>query len=353
MTKKNFNSDKAQFESNEDSLNEVLDLYQDHIASFYDAILVQETLRRKELKLPFSQADAEEFLNKIRTSITKDINQTNPSLDRQKLNGFKNPLIDKAKNEGKLSTINLMKKTSIEDAISEWLLSLSSNTLKGYERGIRALISEDYIRLAEKQDTPNAHTRTLFDFSNVPHDLILEKIFSHPTWSPSIKTRNGTSYKNFIKFLEAKTEGIITFLRIKPMFPKNKEPSPVKDLSTDQLKQILSLLKDENPRDYCLVYLYLSSDLKLCDTLQLRKKDLDLKKNQDICSLLHYFQDLNDNDYIFRTRNGKTIDPMQISRTLQRIFKKIGINPISLKDLKTTYKLTRKEITKKNGSFLC
>jgi integrase len=328
MTKKNFNSDKAKFRS-----NEVLDLYQDHIASFYDAILLQETLRRKELKLPFSQTEAEEFLNKIQTALINEIERSGSLLDKQNHDGFKNPLIEKAENEGKHSIINLMKKTSIEDAISEWLLSLSSNTHKGYERGIRALINDGYIRLA-KQSISETLPRTLFDFSNVAHDLILEKIFSHPTWSPSIKTRNGTSYKNFIKFLEIKTEGIITFLRIKPMFPKNKKTSPIKDLSIDQIKQILSLLKDENPRDYCLVYLYLSSDLKLCDTLQLRKKDLDQKKNQNICNLLPYFQDLSDNDYIFRTRNGKTIDPMQISRTLQRIFKKIGISAIPLKDLK-------------------
>lgn len=334
MTKNNFNSDKALLGSNEETSKNVLDQYQDHIASFYDALLVQETLRRKELRLPFSQHDAEEFLNKIRSALTGKIKRSGPSSDTQKHERFKNPLIDKAENEGKHSIINLMKKTSIEDAISEWLLSLSSNTFKGYERGIRALINEGYIRLAEKQSIPNALPRTLFDFSNVPHDLVLEKIFSHPIWSPSIKTRNGTSYKNFIKFLEAKTEGIISFLRIKPMFPKNRTLSPVKDLSNDQIKQILSCLKDENPRDYCLVYLYLSSELKLCDTLQLRKKDLDLKKNQDICNLLPYFQDLSDNDYIFRTRNGNPIDPMQISRTLQRTFKKIGITAIPLKDLK-------------------
>ncbi len=342
MTKKNFNSDKDKLGSNEETSKSVLDQYQDHIATFYDAILVQETLRRKELGLPFSKADADEFLNKIRKTLTSEIKLTDSSVDTQKHQGFKNPLIEKAEKEGKHSIINIMKKTSIDDAISEWLLSLSSNTLKGYERGIRALINEGYIRLAEKQSVPNAHPRTLFDFSNVPHDLVLEKIFSHSMWSPSIKTRNGTAYKNFIKFLEAKTEGIISFLRIKPMFPKTREPSPVKNLSTDQIKQILSLLKDENPRDYCLVYLYLSSDLKLCDTLQLRKKDLDLKKNQDICNLLPYFQDLNDNDYIFRTRNGNPIDPMQISRTLQRTFKKLGISAIPLKDLKKICGLHRK-----------
>jgi integrase len=341
MTKKKFNSDKSRFGSNGESSKDVLDLYQDHIASFYDAILVQETLRRKELKLPFSQTEAEEFLNKIQTALINEIERSRSLLDKQNHDGFKNPLIEKAESEGKHSTINLIKKTSIEDAISEWLQSLSSNTLKGYERGIRALINDGYIRLA-KQSMSQTLPRTLFDFSNVAHDLVLEKIFSHPTWSSSIKTRNGTSYKNFIKFLEIKTEGIITFLRIKPMFPKNKKNSPIKDLSIDQIKQILSLLKDENPRDHCLIYLYLSSDLKLCDTLQLRKKDLDLKKNQDICSLLPYFQDLSDNDYIFRTRNGKPIDPMQISRTLQRIFKKIGISAIPLKDLKKTFGLHRK-----------
>ena len=261
------------------------------------------------------------------------MNTSDFSLNIQKYDRFKNPLIEKAEKEGGNSTINLMKETSIEEAVSEWLESLSSNTLKGYERGIRALINEGFIRLTE-QSIPDTLHRTLFDFTNVPHDLVLEKIFSHPTWSPSIKTRNGTAYKNFIKFLGAKTEGIITFLRIKPMFPKNPAPSPVKDLSTDQIKQVLSLLKDENPRDYCLVCLYLSSDLKLSETLQLRKKDLDLKKNQDICSLLPYFQDLSDNDYIFRTRNGNPIDPMQISRTLQRVFKKLDITAISLKDLK-------------------
>ncbi len=334
MTKKNFNLKNEKSISNTEPAKDVLDLYQDHITSFYDSLLVQETLRRKEKNLPFSQAESEKFLKEIQKALKGKLEKSNSFLNRQNQDSFKNPLIDKAKNEGKLSTINLMKKTSIEDAISEWLLSLSSNTLKGYERGIRALISEGYIRLAEKQDTLNAHPRTLIDFSNVPHDLILEKIFSHVTWSPSIKTRNATSYKNFIKFLETKTEGIITFLRIKPMFPKNKEPSPIKDLSADQIKQILSLLKDENLRDYCLVYLYISSDLKLCDTINLRKKDLDLKKNQYVCSLIPDFQNLSDNDYIFRTRNGKPIDPMQISRTLQRIFKKVGISAVPLKDLK-------------------
>ncbi len=333
MTKENFNLDKARLGSNEETSKGILDQYQDHIATFYDAILVQETLRRKELRLPFSPQDAETFLKKIRNALAHGMNTSDFSLNIQKYDRFKNPLIEKAEKEGGNSTINLMKETSIEEAVSEWLESLSSNTLKGYERGIRALINEGFIRLTE-QSIPDTLHRTLFDFTNVPHDLVLEKIFSHPTWSPSIKTRNGTAYKNFIKFLGAKTEGIITFLRIKPMFPKNPAPSPVKDLSTDQIKQVLSLLKDENPRDYCLVCLYLSSDLKLSETLQLRKKDLDLKKNQDICSLLPYFQDLSDNDYIFRTRNGNPIDPMQISRTLQRTFKKIGIAAIPLKDLK-------------------
>ncbi len=364
MTRKIFNSNEARLGSNEESSKDFLDLYQDHIASFYDAILVQETLRRKKLKLSFSQAEAEEFLNKIRKTLTSEIKLTGSSVDIQKNGGFKNPLIDKAENEGKHSIINLMKKASIEDAISEWLQSLSSNTLKGYERGLKDLIKEGFIRLAERNSISDTHARTLLDFANVPHDLILEKIFSHPTWSPSIKTRNGTSYKNFIKFLETKTESIITFLRIKPMFPKKRESSPVNNLASDQIKQILSLLKDENPRDYCLVYLYLSSDLKLCETLELRKKNLDLNKNlikyipegdnpsktltsvdiiQNISSLLPYFQDLSDNDYIFRTRNGNPIDPMQISRTLQRTFKKIGIAAIPLKDLKKIYSTHNKK----------
>lgn len=344
MTKEKFNSNSSGSESKESISKDVLDLYQDHIDSFYDSILVQEAFRRKGLNISFSQVDADEFLIKIRNALASEIKRSIASSDTQKYDGFKNPLIEKAKNEGKHSIIDLMKKTSIEEAISEWLLSLSSNTRKGYESGIRAMIAEGFIRLTERKSQTESHPRTLVDFSNVPHDLVLEKIFSHPTWSPSIKTRNGTSYKNFIKFLEMKTEGIITFLRIKPMFPKKSSPAPINELSADQIMQILSILKDENPRDYCLVYLYLSSDLKLCETLQLRKKDLDLKKNQDIYSLLPYFQDLSDNDYIFRTRNGKTIDPMQISRTLQRTFKKIGIAATPLKDLKKIYHLNKKKL---------
>lgn len=54
----------------------------------------------------------------------------------------------------------------------------------------------------------------------------------------------------------------------------------------------------------------------------------------DICNLLPYFQDLSDDDYLFRTRNGKPLDPMQISRTLQRIYDKANIPSMSLRNLK-------------------
>ena len=334
MTKKNIRPDSTKTETNQKSSTNVIDQYQDHIASFYDSLLVQETVRRKELGLPFSKQDAEEFLQEIQQAFAKKKKHSDDSSSTQPYNKFKNPLINKAKQEGKQTTLKQMQSTSIEDAIQALLKTLSSNTLKVYERGIKDLIEAGLIRLYEKQSSVESSPRSLYDFANVPHDLILEKILSHPSWGPSIKTRNATAYKNLIKYLGTKTEGIITFLTTKSTFPKQRIKEPTRLLSSDQINRVLALLKKENPRDYCLVYLYLFSDLKLNETLKLRKKDLDQQKNRDICNLLSYFQDLNDDDYLFRTRNRKPLDPMQISRTLQRIYNKNNIPPYSSKGSK-------------------
>lgn len=333
MTKKKFRPDCVESETSETYSTNVIDQYQDHIASFYDSLLVQETIRRKELGLPFSKQDAEEFLKEIQQALVKNKKPSDDSLSTQAHKKFKNPLIEKAEQEGKRATLKQMQSTSIEDSIRDLLKTLPSNTRKVYERGLKDLVEAGLIRLHETQSSKTS-SRSLYDFANVPHDLILEKIFSYPSWSSSIKTRNATAYKNFIKYLGTRTEGIITFLTTKSMFPKQRIMEPKTLLSSDQINRVLALLKEENPRDYCVVYLYLFSDLKLNETLKLRKKDLNHKKSQDICSLLPYFQDLSDNDYLFCTRNREPLDPMQISRTLQRIYDKTNIPSVPLRDLK-------------------
>lgn len=360
--------------SNNKIIKNVLHMYRDHLTSFCDGLLVKETLRRKKLGISFSINEANDFLKEIHRAIIEKFDESASKyrekkqlalpnsylLDKQNDKEFDYPLIDKAVKDKKHATINIMKKTSIDDSISEWLQTLQLNTRKGYERGIRSLIENDFIRTSEIKylpDTPHV-SQTLYQFSNVPHDLIVEKILEHPTWAPSIKTRNATSYKNFIKFLEIKTEGIISFLHKKPMFPKNRSLPFVKRLSHEQIKQILSFLKEENPRDYCFVSLYLNSQLKLCEALQLTKNNINLQKKSityiskdkrlsktlkskslvcDMQLLLPHLQNLGDKDLIFRTRNKKPIDPMQITRTLQKAFKKANIPPLSLTDLKKNY----------------
>jgi integrase len=334
MTKKKFRPDCVESETGKTSSINVIDQYQDHIDSFYDSLLVKEKIRRKELGLPFSKQDAEEFLKEIQQALSKKDKPCDDGLSTQASKKFKNPLIEKAEQEGKQATLKQMQSTSVEDSIRDLLKTLSSNTRKVYERGLKDLAEAGLIRLHEKQSSVKTSSRSLYDFAYVPHDLILEKIFSHPSWSSSIKTRNATAYKNFIKYLGTRTEGIITFLTTKSMFPKQRIMEPKTLLSSDQINRVLALLKEENPRDYCVVYLYLFSYLKLNETLKLRKKDLNHKKSQDICSLLPYFQDLSDNDYLFCTRNREPLDPMQISRTLQRIYDKTNIPSVPLRDLK-------------------
>ncbi len=200
MTKKNFRLGNVESENSKTSSINVIDQYQDHIASFYDSLLVQETMRRKEIGLPFSKQDAEEFLKEIRQALVKNKKSSDDLSSTQAHKKFINPLIQKAEQEGKQAILIQMQSTSIEDSIQHLLKTLPSKTRKVYERGLKDLVEAGLIRLHEKQSSKTS-SRSLYDFAYVPHDLILEEIFSHPSWSSSIKTRNATAYKNLIKYL--------------------------------------------------------------------------------------------------------------------------------------------------------
>ena len=108
--------------SNDKTAKNDMDVYQDYFTSFYDGILVQETLRRKKLGLSFSQKEAHVFLNKVRHGIVEAGISLSGSQDYEESNY---PLIDKAAKENKHTAIKLMKKTAIDDSISEWLKKVS------------------------------------------------------------------------------------------------------------------------------------------------------------------------------------------------------------------------------------
>lgn len=266
--------------------------------------------------------------------------------------GYEPAHIKAAIEKGKSDLVEWMNNTTISSAIQSWLDSIEKpSTQEAYRKGIRNLEEKGFIKLKRAVSSSEDIENTLYQFSHVPHDLIPGKIFHYQEWSDHIKSRNASAYKNFIKYLESKTEGIISFIN-KPLFAKKATSTPSKTISREDLEKVLSLLKKENFRDYCFVRLYLSSNFKLCEILNLRKKNLDLHnkaftspektfKSSEIFSAVtspdFSFSELLDTDFIFRTRTGKPLDPMQITRTLQRIFKKANITPLSLKDLKKNY----------------
>lgn len=333
------------------SLQDILDLSQIYLISAMDAILLLEHLRRKKQGVSFNDDEVSEFKKLVYNNFSKYLNNTSiPSSNTPFIDSFVNPLIENAIKAGKQEIVNMMKKTSLYSAIDEWLNTLKLSTRKGYEKGLQNLINANFINITNKT--------TLFQFANVPHDLILSKIFNHPEWKFAILTRSATAYKNFIKFLNNKTDGIISFLTQKPKFPKNRVLPPREKISTKNIKKVLSLVKEFNPRDYCLINLYITSPFNLCNILSFTKGNINLNNYTitytptpntgpvifkskpliaEISNCIVDFTKKKNSDYLFCTRNGNPLDPMQLTRSLQKAFQRATIKPLSIKDLKKNY----------------
>lgn len=378
MTEKicNQNSKKTsnEIDTEDPFLEDFRQAYLDHLKSLDESFLIQKALYHKEHGLPpLTPEDAKAFLESLRHTL-KVPNSTDPidsvptlstqssHQDMQQLREFAYPHVEKAAQDRKYASINRMKQKTVENAISDWLSTLKPRTRASYSKGINDLIHDSFIQISELKLTPTLSdcSRTLFQFSNTYHDLVLEKILTYKPWSPSVRTRNASSYRSFIKFLEKETEGIISFLKEKNLFPKvRSNPSSTRALAPSEIQTILSLLKSENPRDYCLVKLYLHSEFKLCEILLMTRESLSTQEGSityplepsskqkhlhsyDVVSELQVcifnFKTLHDDDLLFHTRAGKPIDPMQITRTLKRTFIKANIEPLTLKNFKRSYK---------------
>jgi len=265
--------------------------------------------------------------------------------------------IEDAKQQGKNKILNWMSKTTIQSAISSWLNSIENNTTRNsYKRGIQDLIDIEFIEATQSPTSSKQIATTLYQFAHIPHDLIPQQISMVKTWTSPIRSRNISAYKSFIKFLANKTEGIISFA-YKPVFANQIPSEPSVTISKNNLETILSILHKENPRDFCLIKIFLASPFKLSELALLKRHNIDISKNTisiaigknqklttfnyhsvlDLEKTLPDFRKLGEKDLVFFTRNGKPVDPMQITRTLNRAFQKAKIEPMPLKDLKKNY----------------
>ena len=165
--------------------------------------------------------------------------------------------IKEAKQQGKNKILNWMNKTTIPSAIRSWLDSIENNTTRNsYKRGIQDLIDIEFIKATQATTSSKRVATTLYQFAHIPHDLIPQQISMVKTWTSPIRSRNISAYKSFIKFLTNKTEGIISFT-YKPVFTNQIPSEPSVTISKEDLKTILSILHKENPRDFCMVKLFL------------------------------------------------------------------------------------------------
>lgn len=120
---------------------------------------------------------------------------------------------------------------------------------------------------------------------------------------------------------------------------------PIRD--REQIEKVKQILRAKNTRDYLLFVFGINSALRISDILNLRKKDVatgevtiiegktgkrkQFPLNGAITAILHdYLPTLNDDDYLFKSRqanrNGdKVISRQQAYTILTRAFKQAGI----------------------------
>jgi len=178
--------------------------------------------------------------------------------------------IEEAKQQGKNKILDWMNKTTIQSAIHSWLDSIENNTTRNsYKRGIQDLIDIEFIKATQATTPSKQVATTLYQFAHIPHDLIPQQISMVKTWTNSVRSRNISAYKNFIKFLANKTEGIISFA-YKPVFTNQIPSEPSVTISKDDIETVLSIIHKENPRDFCLVKLFLASPFKLSELVLLK-----------------------------------------------------------------------------------
>jgi len=134
-----------------------------------------------------------------------------------------------------------------------------------------------------------------------------------------------------------------------------KTVQPIRD--KNKIREIESILKSQNLRDYILFELGIYSGLRISDILNLKVKDL---KNQEFFTLKEkktgktkrlainptlkkelakYLLDKKDNEYIIKSREGKNkpISRVMAWNILNNVAKQVGLEEIGTHSLRKTF----------------
>jgi integrase/recombinase XerD len=167
---------------------------------------------------------------------------------------------------------------SLNLAIEEWLSLLSPLTSKNYRSGI-AILSKLYILNL---------TQSLQEFSQMNHDLIIDRIKKIPNLSEATKQARAALYISLTRFLSRRTEGFIKranpckegTINTTKTFGAVRNTVKSEALSKEEWTNLISTLELINPRDALIVKLCLQGAKRIREVLSLTIDKINFEKLQ-------------------------------------------------------------------------
>lgn len=222
---------------------------------------------------------------------------------------------------------------TIQEALGEWITTLTPLTAKNYTSGMRALSALGLIN-------PSA---TLQSFALVNHDAVIDKIKNLSDLSECTKQARAACYISFTRFLSRRTHGIIskaipsregaakTFYRV-------REKVATHAMTRSQWIAFLHELQKINSRDCLIAKIILQGGKRMSEVLSLHTGQIDYLTNEitfqqsktkgyEKETVITYPQAVFDElkEYIggrdglvFITKNGQRVMPNQLAVTLEK-----------------------------------
>ena len=164
---------------------------------------------------------------------------------------------------------------TIQEAITEWLKTLSVLTAKNYSSGMRMLFDLGLI-------DPLAILQSL---ALVNHDAVIDKIKNLPDVTESTKQARAACYISFTRFLNRRTQGIIpkatpsregsskTFYRV-------REKVSTQAMTRSEWTEFLHELTKINARDALIAKIILQGGKRISEVLELKHEQINWQSNE-------------------------------------------------------------------------
>lgn len=228
----------------------------------------------------------------------------------------------------------------ISTAIVLWLDSFPEVTQKNYQSSMNMLVELGFLD----------PTMTLQKFSLMNHESVIDEIKKLKKWSEGTRQVRAASYISFTGFLSRRTEGLVRKAvpsreGVNKTFYKVREKVATNALSRAQWIKFLGELQEINPRDSLIAKLMLQGGKRVKELLSLEVEQINFEegsirfvqsKTKGLYKeiVVHYpkevmellFDYIGDRKgFVFVTRNGNRIYPMQLSRTFSKAGEKAEI----------------------------